>query len=122
MDIYVINWIDRWCDCDARLNLRQINRICHTELPQLMFKLNKSDSDSQKPLSYVLTQPPNEIARVSLVYGWERLLRYAIRVGFTKWNWGLYVACRYGHESLIDLLIKEPMIGIGDFKELVRWT
>ena len=106
MDIYVIGWIDQFCDYDTKLNLRQINRVCHTELPQLMFKLNDSDSDSQKPLSYVLTLSPNEIANVSLIHGWERLLRYAIKVGFTDWNWGLYVACRCGHESLVDLLIK----------------
>ena len=150
MDIYVINWIDQFCDYDTKLNLRQINRVCHRELPQLMFKLNDYDPSDPKPLSYVLTLSPYEIANVSLIYGWERLLRYAIKVGFTDWNWGLYVACRYGHESLVNLLIKYgandwnrglygacqggheslvdllikygAIIGIGDFMELSGWA
>ena len=33
MDIYVIDWIDQFCDYDTRLNLRQINHVCHTDLP-----------------------------------------------------------------------------------------
>ena len=108
MDLYVINRIDQWCerfgDYDTRLNLRQINHVCHTELPQLMFKLN--GSDSPKPLSYVLTQSPNEIAKVALTHGFQYLLKCAIKVGFRNWNWGLQAACRDGHKSLVDLLIK----------------
>ena len=94
MDIYVIDWIDQFCDYDTKLNLRQINRVCHTELPQLIFKLNDSDPNYPKPLSYVLTLSPNEIANVSLI----------------SWMGTSLEIC----DAKLDLLI-----GIGDFMKHV---
>ena len=81
---------DQFCD---------LNHVRHAELPQIMFKLNSSNSNDSKPLSCVLIQSPDEITQMALIHGLERLLRYAIKVGFTNLKWGLQKTC---HRSMED--------------------
>ena len=88
MDGYLFRQIDQLCDYDTRLTLRQLNHFCHAELQEIMF--------GSVPLSKVIVQRPDDIARVALTHGWESLLKYAIHKGFHDWNEGLHGACVWG--------------------------
>ena len=44
---------------------------------------------------------------MALTHGWAHLLKYAIKVGFVDWNWGLYWACQGGDELLTQFMIDQ---------------